>query len=86
MPEPTEIRAGLLQSVEWDLLGPSDGPEEIVYEGRVRDRYLVGMLAPEGTIAIDRLLQRFPGLRRDGDFVRGGRARFRGFARYPIAW
>jgi cytochrome P450 len=40
----------------------------------------------EGTIAIDRLLRRFPGLRRDGDFVRGGRARFRGFARYPVVW
>ncbi len=40
----------------------------------------------EGTIALDRFIQRFPAYRRDGDFVRGGRARFRGFARYPVAW
>lgn len=53
MPEPVEIRAGLLESVERDLLGPADGPEEIVYDRRVRDRYLLGMLAPEGTVAID---------------------------------
>jgi cytochrome P450 len=40
----------------------------------------------EGTIALDRFIRRFPGYRRDGDYVRGGRARFRGFARYPVAW
>lgn len=40
----------------------------------------------EGAIAIGALVRRFPGLRRDGPFVRGGRARFRGFARYPVAW
>ncbi len=40
----------------------------------------------EGAIAIDRLARRFPGLRRDGDVQRGGRARFRGFARYPVTW
>jgi cytochrome P450 len=39
----------------------------------------------EGRIAIGKLLARFPKLRRDGDFVRGGRARFRGFASYPMA-
>jgi hypothetical protein len=39
----------------------------------------------EGTIAIGRLVHRFPRLRRDGDYVRGGRARFRGFASYPVA-
>lgn len=53
MPEPTEIRASLLDSVQWDLIGPADGPNEIVYDNRVRDRYLVGMLAPEGTAAIE---------------------------------
>ena len=40
----------------------------------------------EGTIAIGRLVARLDGLRRDGDYERGGRARFRGFNRYPIAW
>ncbi len=38
----------------------------------------------EGQIAIGSLVRRFPNLRRDGPFVRGGRARFRGFARYPL--
>lgn len=40
----------------------------------------------EGQIAISRLLARFPDFRRSGDFIRGGRARFRGFLRYPIAF
>ena len=39
----------------------------------------------EGGIAIGRLVARFPQLERAGDFVRGGRARFRGFASYPLA-
>ena len=39
----------------------------------------------EGRVAIWRLLARFPRIRRDGPFVRGGRARFRGFASYPVA-
>jgi cytochrome P450 len=40
----------------------------------------------EGQIAIGRLLARFPNFRRSGDFVRGGRARFRGFLSYPITF
>jgi len=40
----------------------------------------------EGTIAIGRLTARLRGLRRDGPHERGGRARFRGFSRYPISW
>jgi hypothetical protein len=40
----------------------------------------------EGTIAIGRLTARLRGLRRNGDYERGGRARFRGFSRYPIGW
>ena len=40
----------------------------------------------EGTIAISQLVARLDGLRRDGPYERGGRARFRGFNRYPIAW
>ena len=39
----------------------------------------------EGRIAIGRLVERFPDLRRDGKAIRGGRARFRGFAAYPVA-
>ena len=40
----------------------------------------------EGTIAIGRLVERLDGLRRDGPLERGGRARFRGFNKYPVAW
>ncbi|HEX6956709.1 MAG TPA: cytochrome P450 [Ferrovibrio sp.] len=40
----------------------------------------------EGQIAISRLLARFPDFRRSGDFVRGGRARFRGFLSYPVSF
>jgi cytochrome P450 len=40
----------------------------------------------EGTIAIGRLVARLDGLHCDGPYERGGRARFRGFNRYPIAW
>lgn len=39
----------------------------------------------EGQIAIGRLVQRFPEITQAGPFVRGGRARFRGFASYPLA-
>jgi cytochrome P450 len=38
----------------------------------------------EGQVAIGRLLQRFTTIERAGEFVRGGRARFRGFVRYPL--
>jgi len=40
----------------------------------------------EGTIALGRLVARLDGLERAGPFERGGRARFRGFNRYPVAW
>lgn len=40
----------------------------------------------EGTIAIGRLIASLDGLVRDGTPERGGRARFRGFNRYPVAW
>lgn len=39
----------------------------------------------EGRIAIGQLVERFPNLRRAGDIVRGGRARFRGLASLPVA-
>ena len=40
----------------------------------------------EGTIAIGRLVGRFDRLAPSGRPERGGRARFRGFNRYPISW
>ena len=38
----------------------------------------------EAQVAIGKMLARFPNIERDGPFVRGGRARFRGFLRYPV--
>ncbi|PJK31599.1 cytochrome P450 [Minwuia thermotolerans] len=38
----------------------------------------------EGKIAIGRLLARFRHIERNGDFVRGGRARFRGYRKFPV--
>ena len=38
----------------------------------------------EAQVAIGKLVTRFRTIERAGDFVRGGRARFRGFLRYPI--
>src|SRR5438445_8455679 len=47
IPSPTKIREELEQMVLNDLLGPVGGPEEEIDEQSVRDRYLVGMLAPK---------------------------------------
>ena len=41
------VRAELLDAVLLDLLGPAGGPDEELDERNVRDRYLVGMLAPK---------------------------------------
>src|SRR5205823_7406039 len=46
-PSPTRIREELVEAVLLDLLGPAHGPEEELDERNVRDRYLVGMLAPK---------------------------------------
>jgi len=46
VPSAYEIRAELEDLVVADLLGPAGGPDEEVAEDRVRERYLVGMLAP----------------------------------------
>ena len=48
IPSPLELRAKLEELVRADLLGPAGGPEEIVDERNVRDRYIVGRLAPRG--------------------------------------
>ncbi len=52
MPAPSEIRDELQRLVLADLLGPAGGEHEIVDEPYVRDRYLVGMLAPKGHTAL----------------------------------
>ncbi len=44
---PSALRAELERLVLQDLLGPAAGPEEEIDEASVRDRYLVGMLAPK---------------------------------------
>lgn len=46
IPSSAAIRAELEQLVIADLLGPAGGSEEEITERSVRDRYLVGMLAP----------------------------------------
>ena len=47
VPSPSELRAELEDMVIRELLGPAGGPDEEIHEHiRVRDRYLVGMLAP----------------------------------------
>jgi hypothetical protein len=38
----------------------------------------------EAQVAIGRLVLRFKTIERAGDFIRGGRARFRGFLHYPL--
>ena len=46
-PSADQLRRDLLEMVMRDLHGPAAGPEEEVAERSVRDRYLVGMLAPK---------------------------------------
>jgi hypothetical protein len=54
VPSPSALRDELEASIIGDLLGPAGGPEEeLVGRGRIRDRYLVGMLSPSGTVAAD---------------------------------
>ncbi len=71
-----------------------DDPERLDL-GRAPNRHLafgsgihacagMSLARMEGRIAIGRLVARFPDFHRSGDFVRGGRARFRGFLSYPI--
>ncbi len=42
------IRQKLQDAVMADLLGPANGPDEIVDEPSVRDRYLIGRLGLQG--------------------------------------
>ncbi|MCY4110141.1 MAG: hypothetical protein OXG11_14085, partial [Chloroflexi bacterium] len=61
---PATIRNELVRRISADLRGPLDGADEIIRgfqredgtwtpPGRVNDRYLVGKLAPQGTVARD---------------------------------
>ncbi|MGD9101403.1 MAG: DISARM system helicase DrmA, partial [Anaerolineae bacterium] len=52
VPTPSQTRDELERAVIADLLGPADGPKEIVDERNIRDRYLVGRLAPRGHSAL----------------------------------
>ncbi len=47
IPSPADMREELEMMVVRDLLGPAGGPDEELVEDRVRDRYIVGMLAPD---------------------------------------
>lgn len=47
---PRRLRAELEDLVAKELLGPRGGPDEEVTEGRLQDRYLVGMLAPKNKL------------------------------------
>ncbi len=53
-PSPVDLRAELELLIVADLLGPTGGEEEEI-DGReyVRDRYIVGALAPRSSVAID---------------------------------
>ncbi len=65
-PSPAALRRELESLIVGDLLGPAGGEgETLPGRGRVRDRYLVGMLAPAGTLAVDP--ERADGAAVDGD-------------------
>ena len=50
MSDPRQMRSDLVESARLDLVGPVD-EHELLFDYRVRDRYLVGMLATDGTVA-----------------------------------
>jgi hypothetical protein len=47
-PSPAQLRRELIELVEKDLLGPAGGEREVLAEESPRDRYLVGLVAPQG--------------------------------------
>lgn len=51
-PSTLDLRAELEEMVLRDLLGPAGGPNEIIDEGSVRGRYILGLLAPKGQSAL----------------------------------
>ena len=50
---PSQIRSDIEGRIRADLYGPAEGPDERLGLGsrRIRDRYLVGFLAPKGVVA-----------------------------------
>src|SRR5262245_29267760 len=64
-PSPVGLRAELEALLVAELHGPVGGEREQIAEGTVRDRYLVGSLAPLGTVSVDPERQVDPGV--DGD-------------------
>jgi hypothetical protein len=51
-PSANQIRQELQDLILRDLLGPAGGEEEIIDEGYVHDRYILGLLAPHGQSVI----------------------------------
>ena len=51
-PDHATLRDQLQSLVIHDMLGPANGPEELVNERNVRGRYIVGLLAPRGQSAL----------------------------------
>ena len=47
------LRQELEDLIRRDLLGPAGGEQEIITEQSVRNRYLLGMLAPLKVIEVD---------------------------------
>jgi len=47
-----DLRQELIDLVEREILGPAGGPEEEIDERRVKDRYLVGCLAPKDSMTV----------------------------------
>jgi hypothetical protein len=65
---PSDIRAELESLIVKDLLGPVGGEHETLPGNiRVRDNYLVGVIAPKGTVAADPERQDDPGINGDDE-------------------
>lgn len=48
---PVALRTQLLDLIRHDLLGPANGPEEVVDDPGVRGRYILSVLTPLGQLA-----------------------------------
>ncbi|MGV2433609.1 MAG UNVERIFIED_CONTAM: hypothetical protein LVT10_00840 [Anaerolineae bacterium] len=53
IPSALELRQEFVDMIYRDLHGPAGGEHEIVTESNVRDRYLVGALAPKNKASDD---------------------------------
>lgn len=63
--EQAYIRELMQMAIKDDLLGPADGPLEEIIGMSVRDRYLVGKLAPQDTVISEE--DQLPGAGAEGD-------------------